>query len=140
MGNIIFSTSMLIMTVQFFFISYRLTGINRVMLNIPISIFESSIPLVQERDEPIIYFDKEKLNTELTSYFEKSIKKYTDEYELDYYYYSQDDHSICTSEYCTAIEITIEAKITLTMNYQKTVHFYIQKIKTWIPQNSLTLS
>ena len=127
MGNILFSTSLLILTVQFFFISYRLTGINRVMLNIPIQIFESSIPLVQERDEPIIYFDRETLDAKLTSYFEKSISKYTEHYTIDYYYYSPDDGSACLNSYCTAIEITLEARITLTMNYQKSVHFYIQK-------------
>ena len=127
MGNILFSTTLLILTTQFFLISYRLTGINRVMLNIPITIFESSIPVVQNRDEPLIYFDKEALNAELTSYFAKSISKYTDDYSVDYYYYSKDDESICIGSYCDAIEITLEAKITLTMNYHKSVHFYIQK-------------
>ncbi len=97
------------------------------MYNLPISLFESAIPLVQESDVPIMYFDKQYLEQELTSYINKSIYRYTDSYSLNFYYYNQEDHSICRTDYCDAVEITLSAKITLFNNYSKVARFYIHK-------------
>lgn len=116
-----------ILSLQFFTFTYRINGINRVMFNMPISIFEASIPLVQDTNEPILYFDREYLFNELTSYVDKSIYKYTDRYSLDLYYYDQDDYSICRGDYCNAVEVTLNARITLFDDYSKTMRFYIQK-------------
>ena len=116
-----------ILSLQFFTFTYRINGINRVMFNMPISIFEASIPLVQDTSEPILYFDREYLLNELTSYVDKSIYKYTDRYSLDLYYYDQDDYSICRGDYCNAVEVTLNARITLFDDYSKTMRFYIHK-------------
>ncbi len=116
-----------ILSLQFFTFTYRINGINRVMFNMPISIFEAAIPLVQNNKEPIIYFDKDYLRLELTSYIDKSIYKYTDRYSLDLYYYDQDDYSICRGDYCNAVEVTLNARITLFDDYSKTMRFYIHK-------------
>ena len=127
MGNILFSITLGILSLQFFTFTYRINGINRVMYNLPISLFEASIPLAQENIEPIMYFDKQYLEQELTSYIDKSIYKYTDSYSLNFYYYVQDDHSICRGQYCDAVEITLSAKITLFDSYTKSARFYIHK-------------
>lgn len=127
MGNILMSITIGILSLQFFTFTYRINGINRVMFNMPISIFEASIPLVQDTSEPILYFDREYLLNELTSYVDKSIYKYTDRYSLDLYYYDQDDYSICRGDYCNAVEVTLNARITLFDNYSKTMRFYIHK-------------
>lgn len=127
MGNILFAITLGVLSLNFFTISYRLTGINRLMYNIPISIFETSIPLVQDTTNYSFYYDKEVLETKLTSYFDKSIYRYTDEYSIDYYYYNQSDYSICKTSTCDAIEITLEAKINLLTTYNKTARFYIHK-------------
>lgn len=127
MANILLCITIGILSLHFFSFTYRINGINRVMYNIPISIFESSIPLVQTSNNPIIYFDKTYLEQELTSYIEKSIYKYTDRYSLDFYYYVQSDFSICRDDYCTAVEVTLNAKITLFDDYKKNARFYIQK-------------
>lgn len=127
MGNIMMSITIGILSLQFFTFTYRINGINRVMFNMPISIFEASIPLVQDTNEPILYFDREYLLNELTSYVDKSIYKYTDRYSLDLYYYDQDDYSICRGDYCNAVEVTLNARITLFDDYSKTMRFYIHK-------------
>lgn len=127
MGNILLSITIGILSLQFFTFTYRINGINRVMFNMPISIFEASIPLVQDASEPILYFDREYLLNELTSYVDKSIYKYTDRYSLDLYYYDQDDYSICRGDYCNAVEVTLNARITLFDDYSKTMRFYIHK-------------
>lgn len=127
MGNILLSITIGILSLKFFTFTYRINGINRVMFNMPISIFEASIPLVQDTSEPILYFDREYLLNELTSYVDKSIYKYTDRYSLDLYYYDQDDYSICRGDYCNAVEVTLNARITLFDDYSKTMRFYIHK-------------
>lgn len=127
MGNIIFSIFIAVLSFQFFTATYQLTGINRTLYNVPISIFESSIPLVQNTYSIQIYYDKNTLEEKLTSYFDKSLSKYTSSYSLDFYYYSQEDESVCRTDYCNAIEITLKAKVLVAMTYQKSARFYIQK-------------
>lgn len=126
MGNIIFSITIAILSFQFFTTTFQLTGINRTLYNIPIAIFESSIPLAQNTGVPKIYYDKEILYSKLTSYFDKSLSKYTSQYDLSLYYYSQEDESICR-DYCDAVEITIKAKVLLAFDYQQSARFYILK-------------
>ena len=127
MGNILFSITIAVLSFQFFTATYQLTGINRTLYNVPISIFESSIPLTQNVDTPVMYYNKETLESKLTSYFDKSLARYTTSYTLDFYYYVQEDESICRTDYCDAIEITLKAKVLVAMTYQKSARFYIQK-------------
>lgn len=127
MGNILLSLTIGVLSLQFFTFTYRINGINRVMHNIPISIFEASVPLVQIFNDPIMYFDKTYLENELTSYIDRSINKYTDKYSLNFYYYVQNDYSICRTNFCDAVEVTLKARITLFSDYSKVARFHIQK-------------
>lgn len=127
MGNILLSITIGILSLQFFSFTYRINGINRAVYNIPISIFEASIPLVQDVEKPKIYFDQDYLETYLTSYFDKVIYRYTDKYRLLLYYYVQGDYSMCRTDYCDAVEVTLSAKITLFSNYSKSMRFYVHK-------------
>ena len=61
MSNIIISLTIAVMSLHFFTVTYRLNGINRSLYNIPISIFESSIPLLQDTESFEPYYDKDKL-------------------------------------------------------------------------------
>ena len=126
MANLIISIVIAILSFSFFSVTYRVNGINRTLFNIPISIFESSIPLDQETEEPIIYFAKITLENKLTSYFYNNLEKYCNNYSLSFYYYSQDDYSFCSSLNCNAIEINLNAEILLNCHYNRTAKFYIQ--------------
>lgn len=127
MGNILFIITLGVLSLNFFTITYRVNGLNRLIHNVPISLFETSIPIIEESDELTLYYDKELLENKLTSYFDKSIYKYTDEYRVTFYYYNQEDESICKGDKCDAIEITLKAKIDLFSEFKKTARFYIQK-------------
>ena len=129
MGNIIFSITLAVLSFQFFTVTFQLNGINRTLYNVPISIFETSIPLAQNVDTPAMYYDKEILYEKLTSYFDKTLRRYTSTYTVDFYYYVQEDESVCRTDYCDAIEITLKAKVAVVMTYQKSARFYIQKNK-----------
>ena len=126
MPNLIISIALAVLSLHFFTVTYRVNGINRTLYNIPIAIFESSIPLAQETEEPKIYYDAGLLESKLTSYFDKSITKFCEKYTLSFYYFNQDDYSYCFKDKCDAIEITVNADVLLTFSYQKTARFYIQ--------------
>lgn len=127
MSNIFTSLIIAVLSLHFFTITYRLNGVNRALFNIPISIFETSIPLVTDDGVPEMYFDRNTLNSKLSSYFSASLKKYVNSYQVDYYYYNQYDDSICRGNMCDAIEITLNANVVLTVKYHKVARFYIQR-------------
>ena len=126
MGNIIFSITIAVLSLQFFTATYQINGINRVIYNIPISIFEASIYLVSSSDEPTMVFEPRKVESYLTSYFDSAISKYSDSYSFSVYYYNSDDESYCRL-FCTDVEVTLKAKVMLTFDYQKVARFHIQK-------------
>ena len=126
MPNIMFSLLIGILSLHFFTVTYRLNGVHRTLFNVPISIFEASIPLVKENENPTLYFDKKVLEASLDSYFSNQLKKYVSDYSLSYYYYNQEDYSICRDDQCTSIEINLKARIVLDFEYDKNANFYIR--------------
>ena len=126
MPNIMFSLLIAVLSLHFFTVTYRLNGTNRILFNVPISIFESSIPLVSEDDDAHLYFSKEILEEKLDSYFASHLYKYVSEYSLSYYYFNQEDYSICRNDQCTSIEINLKARIVLNFEYDKSASFYIR--------------
>ncbi len=125
MSNIIISLTIAVMSLHFFTVTYRLNGINRSLYNIPISIFESSIPLLSNEESFVPYYDKETLEEKLTYYFDNSISRYCHSYSVEFYYYYQEDDSICLSSHCNAVEITLSADVILLTKYHRTARFFI---------------
>ena len=91
MINIGIALLVVILSFQCFTITYRLNGINRTLLEIPLSIFEVAIPLVREDDETTLYYDKDYLINELTYYFDNKLPFYTDDYDVKYYFSNTGD-------------------------------------------------
>ena len=127
MPNIIISLVIGILSLHVFTITYRVNGVNRTLFNIPISIFESSIPLINYGEEQKLYFDKELLENKLTYYFDTSLDRYVSNYSLEFYYYNQENESICKTDQCSAIEITLSTNIIFNYKYQKSASFYIRR-------------
>lgn len=126
MANIIISIIISVLSFSFFTVTYRVNGINRTIYNIPIAIFESSIPLVQEKEQPTIYFDKISVELKLTSYFVSNIRKYCDKFTVKFYYYNQEDYSYCSASTCDAVEIHLSADVLINYQYHRVARFYIE--------------
>ena len=126
MPNIMFSLLIAILSLHFFTVTYRTNGVHRTLFNVPISIFETSIPLANEEDNPDLYFAKAQLEEKLNSYFAFHLRKYVSQYEVSYYYYNREDESICRDDRCTSLEINLKANIVLNFQYDKTANFYIR--------------
>ena len=125
MVNIFISIILAIEGFMIFTISFQINGVNRVFVNTPKSIFEVSIPVVAE-DEFNPYFKKETLNKYLTYYYNKTILMYVDSYEINYYYYNLDDHSMCLTNYPKAVEVTLTCETAFSYQYTKTIFYEIR--------------
>ena len=115
-----------VLSFNFFMISYQVTGINRLVLGAPLSLFETAINMYQidKGDGP--YFNKEILVDNITSYFSYHMPRYTDDYLLSYYYYNIEDHSLDMSDQTKAVEVTLKANLILYYRYQKTMYYEIR--------------
>ena len=103
MPNIMFSLLIGVLSLHFFTVTYRLNGVHRTLFNVPISIFEASIPLTDESENPSLYFSKVVLEEKLNTYFASQLRKYVSSYSLSFYYYNQEDYSICRDDRCTSL-------------------------------------
>ena len=109
-----------------FTLSYRLQTINRAIINTPVEIFELSIP-VANIDETNLYFDKNTLESKVLTYYQNSIGEYFKTYHVSFYYYNQADKSICVSDKCNAVEITVNGNYMFNFNYEKSISYEIHK-------------
>lgn len=122
---IFISFFVIVLSYNFFMISYQINGINRLVLSAPLSLFETAINLFDIDEEVGPVFDKEILEDNITSYFDYQITRYTSEYSLSFYYYNPADYSIELSDEPKAVEVTIEANLVLSYRYEKTMYYEI---------------
>ena len=115
-----------LLSFQLFTITLRLNTINRLIVATPISLFESSVPLVNEGDEIRLYFDKGLLESNLNDYYQENVSSYVHHFTLSFYYYNQDDNSYCVDEYCDAVEVQFTAQVIFTFNYSRTMFYEIK--------------
>ena len=111
---------------NFFMISYQINGINRLVVATPLAMFETAIVLVDIDENEGPFFDREILEDNLTSYFDFHLPRYTDQYDLSFYYYNLDDHSLNMNDEPRAVEVTVEADLALSKHYQKTMFYEIR--------------
>ena len=126
MAMIFFALLVVTLSCNFFMISYQVNGINRLVYGVPVSLFETSLNLYGVDENNGAFFIKDTLEEKLTSYFNALMKRYADDYTLDFYYYNPSNHSLCVSENCSAIEITVEANLVLNYHYEKTLFYEIR--------------
>ncbi|NLZ15651.1 MAG: hypothetical protein GXY27_03115 [Erysipelotrichaceae bacterium] len=115
-----------VMSFNLFAISYQLNGINRLLLGIPMSIFESAVVLYNLEPNQKPYFDKVILIDNVHSYFDYSIVRYCDEYDIDIVYYDPISHAITFSDKPEAVKINITATLDFSYQYQKSMFYEIR--------------
>ena len=127
MVAMIISFFVVVLSFNFFIMSYQINGINSLVMSAPISLFETAIILFDVDEEVGPSFDKEILEDNITSYFSFHLDKYTDNYDLDFYYYLPSNHSIDMSDDAKAVEVTVEASLIMFYRYQKTMFYEIRR-------------
>ena len=110
-----------------FTISFQLQTINRAIVYMPVEVFETAIPLVNIDLSQGLYFDKTKLNKNVDAYLQSKLSKTMKDYTYSLYYYNQEDESICTSDKCTAVEVTVNGHYAYNFAYTRSVKYEIHK-------------
>lgn len=123
----IISFFVVVLSFNFFMMSYQINGINRIVMSAPISLYETAINMFDIDEEVGPSFDKQILEDNITSYFDFHMARYTNDYDLDFYYYLPIDHSIDMSDDPKAVEVTLEAITVLFYHYQKTMYYEIRR-------------
>ena len=123
----IISFFVVVLSFNFFMMSYQINGINRIVMSAPISLYETAINMFDIDEEVGPSFDKQILEDNITSYFDFHMGRYTSDYDLDFYYYLPLDHSIDMSDDPKAVEVTLEAITVLFYHYQKTMYYEIRR-------------
>ena len=109
-------------SLQYFALNYSIQGLNRAILYTPIELMykgvssSSGIPLIDRDDFEYI----------VMSYYDHIIPRYSKSYEVTFYYYNSLDQSMCLTDNCDGVEITIDCKLNLTYEYHR-VMFYEMK-------------
>ena len=111
---------------NFFMISYKINGINRLVYAAPLSLYETAINMFAIDEEKGPYFDKVILEDNIISYFDFHMPRYTDNYAIDFYYYNPIDHSLDMDDEAQAVEVTIDSDLILSKHYQKTMYYEIR--------------
>ena len=111
-----------LVSLQYFALNYSIQGLNRAILYTPIELMykgvssSSGIPLIDRDDFEYI----------VMSYYDHIIPRYSKSYEVTFYYYNSFDQSMCLTDNCDGVEITIDCKLNLTYEYHR-VMFYEMK-------------
>ena len=111
---------------NFFMISYQINGINRLVMSAPLSLFETALVLIDIDENNGPYFDKVILEDNLTSDFDFHVPRYTSDYDVSFYYYNSEDHSLDMDDEARAVEVTINANLVLSKHYEKTMFYEIR--------------
>ena len=125
MVTVIISFLVVVLSFNFFMMSYQINGINRLVMSAPMSLYETAINVFEIDEEKGPYFDKEILEENITYYFTFHMPRYTEDYQLDFYYYNLIDHSLDMNDEVKAVEVTLNANIILYYHYQKTMYYEI---------------
>ena len=109
--------------------TYQINGLNRMIVNVPVLILETAIPLATDRKETELYFDQEMAIYEYERYLEKEAKRYVEKYEVEYYFYNTKDGGYCDVNNCQGVEICFSAELMLKINYERTMKYEIKEGK-----------
>lgn len=118
----------MVIAVNMFYVSYQLCGINRIFINPPIALIESSVNMISNGDQPNLYFNKEDLIEKLTSYYDEKIEKlHVEDYTLTFTFVNPSNESYCTTSQCQGFKMKLKSELTFNLKYEREVYYKIQK-------------
>ena len=117
---IVFLTAILIsFTGQLYFLNYSIQGMNRAIISTPIELLFNTVSY----EDGGVKFSKTMFEEVTISYYDNILYRYCKQYDIDFYYYNINDGSMCLSDSCEAVEITVESKLMNTYDFHR-VMFY----------------
>ena len=108
-----------VISLQYYGLNYQIQGLNRSIISTPIELMYKSVLVYGE--QPM--FEKSDFEDIVLSYYSAIIPRYSNDYNISFYYYNSIDYSMCLTNECDGVEITIDCKLNMTYQYHR-VMFY----------------
>lgn len=112
-----------LVSLQYFALNYSIQGLNRAILYTPIEIMYKGVASLGEK--PLI--SRDDFEYILMSYFDHIIPRYSKEYTVDFYYYNLSNESMCLTDNCEGVEITIDCKLNITYQYHRVMYYELKE-------------
>ena len=116
---LLLSTLIGLVSMQYFALNYSIQGLNRAIIFTPIEMMYKSVKMYGET--PL--FDRDDFETIVLDYYSKILPRYTDNYTVDFYYYYVSNESMCLTNDCDGVEITINCKLNATYEYNRVMYY-----------------
>lgn len=112
-----------LVSLQYFALNFSIQGLNRAILYTPIEIMYKGVASLGEK--PLI--SRDDFEYILMSYFDHIIPRYSKEYTVDFYYYNLSNESMCLTDNCEGVEITIDCKLNITYQYHRVMYYELKE-------------
>lgn len=112
-----------LVSLQYFALNYSIQGLNRAIIYTPIEIMYKG--LITLGDKPLI--SRDDFEYIVLSYYNNIIPRYSKNYTVDFYYYNLTDQSMCLTNNCEGVEITINCKLNLTYDYHRVMFYELKE-------------
>ena len=112
-----------LVSLQYFMLNYSIQGLNRAILFTPIEIMLKGVSSIS--GTPLL--DRDEFEYVVLSYYDKILPRYTKNYSIDFYYYNSIDQSMCLTDFCDGVEITIDCKLNITYEYHRVMYYEIKE-------------
>lgn len=115
-----------VLSINFFFASFSLQGVNRTVMSIPNTIFENATVTFDSRlgEDYVPYFDKTILNKSIKEYFYSNMEHYVKQYEIAMVLFNPETEMPCLN-YCRGVRIGVKTKILDVFAYEKVMEYRI---------------
>ena len=105
-----------------FSLNFSMQGLNRAVINTPIELLYRTVSYEDE----ILKFEKDRVEEDLSHYYNKSLSRYCKDYSVDYYFYNKVDGSLCLNNRCDAVEITVNCKLIMNYTFYRVMYYELK--------------
>ena len=120
----LFAITFIIFLFSSFFVAFQINGLNRAIINTPVSLIENCA-FVSEDSQVLI--DNEMVLEKLTYYYDNTIRQYVPNYEIEIFYYNNDDFSFCIDDFCSGIEVKVDAVLMYGYKFSRVMYYEVTK-------------
>lgn len=104
---------------QLFFLNYSIQGLNRAIISTPIEMMTIGV----RYGEDGVFLNKTAFENAVKDYYDSQLYRYAKSYDLSFYYYNASDGSMCLTNDCSAVEITVDCKLMSTYDYHRVMYY-----------------
>ena len=86
---------------QIYMLNFSIQGLNRAIINTPIEMMYTSVEFSGSEAN----FNNEKFESLIISYYDNTVYRYCSSYDVEFYYYNENDGSMCIQKRYKSVEI-----------------------------------